>query len=213
LVIKPCADHRLRCGHQICLLRYIPRPPDRYPSVIVEDVPTLPVNQRDRLRRFIMLLDIFYEHAVRLYLSAEADPYGLFVNADGMPVVSYLLACFLIFCFNFAHVSHDPTGLANISDVIKLTFVCLCSHQLARDGFGRGTDAGSSGWSLLPSLRWHGELILVFVRFSGLEGIVGSSLLAFHTPLTVFSICGRSVYQAHRGLWFSGLSRSEPLAQ
>lgn len=53
-----------------------------YPAVIVANVPLMKYSERDRIRRFINMLDVFYEYHVRLVLSAAATPEKLFVPDD-----------------------------------------------------------------------------------------------------------------------------------
>lgn len=49
-----------------------------YPSVIISGVPRFDATQEDQARRFISLVDEFYDRRVKLVLSAEADVHDLY---------------------------------------------------------------------------------------------------------------------------------------
>jgi len=51
---------------------------EEYPNVILDGIPILPSNEREKIRRFIILLDVLYEERVRLICSAAAPPTELF---------------------------------------------------------------------------------------------------------------------------------------
>jgi cell division protein ZapE len=54
-----------------------------YHTVILEGVPALQPFQRDEARRLITLIDILYERRVKLIVSAETEPPGLFQAETG----------------------------------------------------------------------------------------------------------------------------------
>ena len=53
----------------------------QYKYVIVSDIPILTFDQREKIRRFITLFDVFYENGIRFICSAEETPQKLFVPA------------------------------------------------------------------------------------------------------------------------------------
>ena len=55
----------------------------RYESVILDAIPILSASQRNEAKRFIILIDTFYEARVKLFASAAALPGELFEAADG----------------------------------------------------------------------------------------------------------------------------------
>jgi cell division protein ZapE len=54
----------------------------RFHTVIVSDVPRLEPKSADAARRFTWLVDVLYDDRVKLVVSAEAAPEGLFPEAD-----------------------------------------------------------------------------------------------------------------------------------
>ena len=54
-----------------------------YHTVLVDGVPVIPPDRRDEARRLITMIDIFYERRVKLVMSADAEPEGLFHAETG----------------------------------------------------------------------------------------------------------------------------------
>jgi cell division protein ZapE len=52
-------------------------------TVFVDDIPIIADAQRNAARRFILLVDTFYDHHVRLIASAAAEPDALYAASDG----------------------------------------------------------------------------------------------------------------------------------
>ncbi len=56
---------------------------EKFDAVVLEDVPILVPEQRNEARRFITLIDIFYEARVLLIMSAAAEPCELYHGVSG----------------------------------------------------------------------------------------------------------------------------------
>jgi cell division protein ZapE len=54
-----------------------------YHILLIENVPVMEVVHRNQARRFINLIDTLYDNGVRLVLSADAQPDGLYAIPDG----------------------------------------------------------------------------------------------------------------------------------
>ncbi len=54
-----------------------------YRSVIVDDIPVLRASQRNEAKRFIIMIDTFYEAHTKLFASAAVEPAQLFLAEDG----------------------------------------------------------------------------------------------------------------------------------
>jgi cell division protein ZapE len=52
-------------------------------TVIVDNIPVMDLPERNAAKRFIILIDTLYDHAVKLIASAEAEPTDLYLAADG----------------------------------------------------------------------------------------------------------------------------------
>jgi cell division protein ZapE len=52
-------------------------------TLVLDDVPRLDFSRRNETKRFITLIDILYEHHVKLIASAAAEPVGLYVASRG----------------------------------------------------------------------------------------------------------------------------------
>jgi cell division protein ZapE len=60
-----------------------------YHTLILDRVPVMDIARRNEAKRFITLIDILYEHHVKLVASAEAEPRELYTAADGREVFEF----------------------------------------------------------------------------------------------------------------------------
>jgi cell division protein ZapE len=56
---------------------------EAYPTIVLSDVPVLHQSRRNEAKRFIKLIDIFYDKHVRLIVSAAAEPNELYDGTEG----------------------------------------------------------------------------------------------------------------------------------
>src|SRR5215213_6204678 len=54
-----------------------------YHTILLEGVPVIPAERRDEAKRFITLVDVLYERRVKLIVSADAEPQGLYHAETG----------------------------------------------------------------------------------------------------------------------------------
>lgn len=58
-------------------------------TVIIDRIPVLDYPRRNEAKRFIILIDVFYEHHVKVVASAEAQPQGLYAATEGREVFEF----------------------------------------------------------------------------------------------------------------------------
>ncbi|KXG85663.1 cell division protein ZapE [Agrobacterium bohemicum] len=56
---------------------------DRFDTVFIDHIPLLNADKRNETKRFIILIDAFYDHTVRVFASAAAMPEDLLVTRKG----------------------------------------------------------------------------------------------------------------------------------
>ena len=69
-------DQALGAGDYLAIAR-------RYHTVILEGIPAINAESRDKAKRFVTLIDALYERKVNLVCSAAAPPQGLYPAGDG----------------------------------------------------------------------------------------------------------------------------------
>jgi cell division protein ZapE len=52
-------------------------------TLIVDNIPVMDLPHRNAAKRFIILIDTFYDHAVKLVASAGAEPQDLYAASEG----------------------------------------------------------------------------------------------------------------------------------
>ncbi|MBV2141976.1 AFG1 family ATPase [Falsochrobactrum sp. TDYN1] len=55
----------------------------RYPTLFIDDVPVLDYTRRNEAKRFILLIDVLYDHHAQLFVSADAPPEKLYQARHG----------------------------------------------------------------------------------------------------------------------------------
>ena len=56
---------------------------DRFHTLVISDIPIMPPEQRNEARRFSILIDMLYEHKIKLVCSAAGKPEELYVRGTG----------------------------------------------------------------------------------------------------------------------------------
>ena len=62
---------------------------ETYHSVIIDGIPVIARERREVARRFINLVDTFYDRGVRLIVSAAAEPVEIFPHTDGEEALAF----------------------------------------------------------------------------------------------------------------------------
>ncbi|MBA8818105.1 cell division protein ZapE [Ochrobactrum sp. P6BS-III] len=55
----------------------------RYSTLFIDNVPMLDLSRRNEAKRFILLVDVLYDHHARVFITAEAQPEKLYVAKSG----------------------------------------------------------------------------------------------------------------------------------
>src|SRR5579863_3374804 len=62
---------------------------ESFHTVLIDAVPVIGADQPDVAKRFIMLVDALYDQHVKLIVSAEAEPQGLYLGTEGREVFEF----------------------------------------------------------------------------------------------------------------------------
>jgi cell division protein ZapE len=79
--------HQL-CGLPLGASDYL-RIAHEFHTVLVDHIPVMDHGQRNEAKRFIILIDTLYDHAVKLVSSAEAEPDALYRASEGFEVQEF----------------------------------------------------------------------------------------------------------------------------
>src|SRR4029450_4461329 len=58
-------------------------------TIILDHIPVMGYEQRNEAKRFIILIDTLYDHAVKLLASAQAEPDALYRASDGFEAAEF----------------------------------------------------------------------------------------------------------------------------
>jgi cell division protein ZapE len=73
--------HQL-CGQPLAASDYL-KIAHHFHTILLDHIPVMSYDARDEAKRFIILIDTLYDHAVKLIASAEAEPDALYRASDG----------------------------------------------------------------------------------------------------------------------------------
>src|ERR1043165_2799596 len=70
------------CAQPLAASDYL-RIAHEFHSIIIDGIPVMDHAQRNEAKRFIILIDTLYDHAVKVLASAQAQPDALYIATDG----------------------------------------------------------------------------------------------------------------------------------
>ena len=73
---------RIACAQPLAASDYL-KIAHEFHTLIVDDIPVMDFARRNEAKRFIILIDTLYDHAVKLLASAEAPPEQLYTATEG----------------------------------------------------------------------------------------------------------------------------------
>ncbi|WP_176073762.1 cell division protein ZapE [Brucella intermedia] len=83
-----------------------------YPTLFIEDVPVLDYARRNEAKRFILLIDVLYDHHARVFISAEAQPEKLYLASKGTEAFEFDRTASRLFEMQSAEYLAEPPGKA-----------------------------------------------------------------------------------------------------
>ncbi len=76
------------CEQPLAAADYL-RVAHEFHTLIIDRIPVMGFDQRNAAKRFIILIDTLYDHAVKLIASAEAEPDALYEASDGFEAAEF----------------------------------------------------------------------------------------------------------------------------
>ena len=76
------------CGEALAAGDYL-RVAHDFHTLIVDDIPAMDYDRRNEAKRFIILIDTLYDHAVKFIASAEAEPNALYRATEGYEALEF----------------------------------------------------------------------------------------------------------------------------
>ncbi len=83
-----------------------------YPTLFIDDVPVLDYSRRNEAKRFILLVDVLYDHHARVFISAEAQPEKLYLASKGTEAFEFDRTASRLFEMQSADYLAEPPGKA-----------------------------------------------------------------------------------------------------
>jgi cell division protein ZapE len=76
------------CGKPLGALDYL-RIAHEFHTIVLDHIPVMDHDRRNEAKRFIILIDTLYDHAVKLIASAQAEPDGLYTATRGYEATEF----------------------------------------------------------------------------------------------------------------------------
>jgi cell division protein ZapE len=76
------------CGQPLGAVDYL-KIAHEFHTVIIDHIPVMDFDRRNEAKRFIILIDTFYDQAVKLLASADAQPDALYQASDGFEALEF----------------------------------------------------------------------------------------------------------------------------
>lgn len=93
-------------------------------TLIIDDIPVMDFSRRNEAKRFIILIDTLYDHAVKLLASAEAPPEKLYTADEGYEALEFARTASRLFEMrsqSYLGLPHGPRVAEGWSDKIVET--------------------------------------------------------------------------------------------
>ena len=86
-------------------------------TLVVERIPVMDQTKRNEAKRFIILVDTLYDHAVKLLASAEASPENLYIGTEGYEANEFKRTASRLFEMrsqSYLGLPHGPRSAVNV---------------------------------------------------------------------------------------------------